>query len=174
MHHAWWAWHMFGGLANTLMTVSLAIAVCVLVQKRGAMWANAGAVMTLLGGLLFGAGVAAEGASMGYAGDPAALSRRSGQMLLTYMNHHPQMYVAPILPGLILSTVGPVLMCIALIRARSIPVWIPLALLVGTAWDFAAPIQAGWIAAVPTIAAAIGISWFLWRSADERQSASSS
>lgn len=169
IHHGWWAWHMFGGLANTIMTISLAIATCMLVQKRGAMWATIGAVMTLLGGVLFGAGVAAEGAAMGYAGDPAGLPQRSGQLLLTYINDHPQMYVAPILPGVILSTLGPVLISIALIRARSIPVWVPIALLVGTAWDFAAPIRTGWVAAIPVVAAAIAISWFLWRDASRTQ-----
>jgi len=158
---------MFGGLANTIMTISLAIATCVLVQKRGSVWATVGAASTLLGGLLFGAGVAAEGAAMGYAGDPAALSPQAGQALLTYINHHPQFYVASIAPGYMLSTLGAVVISVALIRARSVPLWIPLALLVGTAADFAAPIQFGWIAAVPLVLAFVGMGWFVWVGAGE-------
>ena len=163
IRESWWAWHMFGGLANTLMMVALAIAACMLAQRRGAAWANAGAAATLLGGLLFGAGVAAEGAAMGYAGNSEALPRQAGAALLSFINDHPQLYVAPLLPGLLLSTLGPMLISVALWRARSVPSWIPIALLVGTVAGFATPIQLGWIAGIPAAVATIAIGWYLWK-----------
>jgi hypothetical protein len=162
IHESWWAWHMFGGLSNTLMMVTLAIAACMLVQKRGAAWANIGAATTLLGGLLFGAAVAAEGAAMGYAGNPAALSRQAGATLLSYINHHPEMYVAPIIPGLVLSTLGPMFISLALWIARSVPSWIPIALFVGTVAGFFAPMQIGWIIGIPASVASIAIGWHVW------------
>jgi hypothetical protein len=162
IHETWWAWHLFGGLANTLMAVSLAVAVCVLAPRRGAVWATVGAAATLLGGLFFGAGVAAEGASMGYAGDPHAVPRQAGAALLKYVNDHPERYVAAILPGLILSTVGLLLISVALWRARSVPLWVPIALFAGTVLDFAAPISVGWIAALPQVVGVIAIGWYVW------------
>jgi hypothetical protein len=166
IHESWWAWHMFGGLANTLMMVALAIAACVLAQRRGAAWANVGAAATLLGGLLFGAGVAAEGAAMGYAGNPEALPRQAGAALLRYIDQHPDMYVAPLLPGLLLSTLGPMLISVALWRARSVPSWIPLALLLGTVAGFAAPMQIGWIVGIPAAVASIAIGWHVWKASE--------
>jgi hypothetical protein len=162
IHESWWAWHMFGGLANTLMMVALAIAACVLAQRRGAVWANVGAATTLLGGLLFGAAVAAEGAAMGYAGDPDALPRQAGAALLRYINDHPEMYVVPIIPGLVLSTLGPILISVALWRARSVPSWIPIALFAGTVAGFFAPMKIGWIAGIPAAVATIAIGWYVW------------
>lgn len=162
IHEAWWAWHLFGGLANTLMAVAVAIAVCILAPQRGAVWATVGAAATVLGGLFFGAGVAAEGAAMGYAGDPQALPRRAGAALLTYINDHPERYVAAILPGLILSTLGLLLISVALWRARSVPRWVPLALVVGTVLDFTAPISIGWVAGLPQVVGVIAIGWYVW------------
>lgn len=162
IHDSWWAWHMFGGLANTLMMVALAIAACVLARRRGAVWATAGAATTLLGGLLFGAAVAAEGAAMGYAGDPDALTPQAGGALLEYINEHPELYVAPIIPGLVLSTLGPILISVALWRARSVPSWIPILLFVGTIAGLFAPMQIGWIAGIPASVATIAIGWYVW------------
>lgn len=159
IHEAWWAWHLFGGLANTLMCVTLAVAACVLAPGRGRVWAAIGAAATVLGGLLFGAGVAAEGAAMGYAGNPRALPQEAGAALLRYMNEHPESYVVPILPGLILSTLGFLLIAMALWRARTVPGWIPAALFAGTVLGFAAPISVGWIAGLPQLVACLAIAW---------------
>lgn len=169
IHESWWAWHMFGGLANTLMMVTLAIAGCVLAQTRGAVWATVGAAATLLGGLLFGAAVAAEGTAMGYAGDPDALPRQAGAALLTYINEHPDMYVAPIIPGLVLSTLGPILISVALWRASTVPLWIPTVLFAGTVAGFFAPMQIGWITGIPAAVATIAIGWYVWSSRSESE-----
>lgn len=162
IHQSWWAWHLFGGLANSLMAVTLAIGVCILAPRRGAVWATLGAGAILLGGLFFGAGVAAEGAAMGYAGDPRALPGQAGAALLAYVNGHPDRYVVAIIPGLILSSLGLLLISVALWKARSVPSWVPIALFIGTVLDFAAPISVGWVASLPQAIAVIAIGWFVW------------
>lgn len=166
IHEAWWAWHMFGGLANTLMAVTAAIAVCMLAPRRGAAWATVGATAILLGGLFFGAGVAAEGAAMGYAGDPHALPRQAGAALLKHINEHPERYVAAIIPGLILSTLGLLLISVALWRAETVPRWVPIALLAGTVLDFFAPMSIGWIPGLLQAVATLAIAWYVWARRD--------
>jgi hypothetical protein len=162
IHEAWWAWHLFGGLANTLLAVTLAIAVCVLAPRRGAVWATVGAAATLLGGLFFGAGVAAEGAAMGYAGDPRALPRQAGAALLKHINDHPERYVAAIIPGLILSTLGLLVISVALWRAGTVGRWVPITLLAGTVLDFFAPMKIGWVPGLLQSVAIIAIGWYVW------------
>ncbi|MFL6089388.1 MAG: hypothetical protein ACJ71Z_04515 [Aeromicrobium sp.] len=162
IHGAWWAWHLFGGLANTLMAVSVAIGVCMLARHRGAVWATIGAAATVLGGMFFGAGVAAEGAAMGYAGDAHALPPQAGAALLKYINEEPGRYVVAILPGLILSSLGLLLISLALWISRSVPQWVPIALFAGTVLDFFAPISIGWIAGLPQVVGVLAIGWYVW------------
>jgi hypothetical protein len=129
----WWAFHFFGGVALVMQSVAFIVAVCILARSRGLGWGLVGAVVYVLGTALFSAGIAGEGVAFAYATDPAAVPEPQGTQLLEYMGQHSELYVAGVLPGLALTTVGTVALCFALLRAGTIHWTIPFVLLVGTA-----------------------------------------
>lgn len=118
---------------------ALGVAVCLLARSRGAAWALTGATTVVLGAAAFGAGIAGEGVSYAYATDPAAVPASAGGPLLAYMGEHPERYVVGILPGLALLTVGTILLSVALLRARAVPLPIPITLVAGTVFGLAVP-----------------------------------
>jgi hypothetical protein len=70
--------------------------------------------------------------------------------------------VSALIPGFILSTLGLLLISVALWRARSVPRWVPVALFAGTVLDFFAPPGVGWLAELPQVVGAIAIGWYVW------------
>ncbi|MGH3739371.1 MAG: hypothetical protein ACRDT6_27785 [Micromonosporaceae bacterium] len=155
---AWWAWHMLGGLANTLALFGVAVATCLLAPVRGAVWATVGATLTAVGGAAFGAGLAAEAASYAYAAD------LHSEELLTHVTEHPERYVTVILPGLALMTLGAIVISVALWRARTVPLWVPITLLAGTVLPLVTPWStAGSVIGLAATVATVAIGWYAWR-----------
>jgi hypothetical protein len=160
---SWWAWHLFGGLGVAAAAIAVALAVCLLVPTRGATWATLGALLTALGGLAFYGGVAAEGVLGTYATDPEALPAQSGTTLLAFVDDNFEPIGVVLIPGLVLLTLGPLLLAVALWRARSVPRWLPVAFALTSVAGF--PLSTGVLAGVAKSAFAAtlaAIAWCLW------------
>lgn len=160
----WWAWHVFGGIGMAAAAVAASLAVCMLVPRRGAMLATTGAVLTSLGGLAFAAGIAAEGVLFAYATDTDGLSAEAGRELMHHANENPELYVAAIIPGAILLTLGPLLLAGALWRAGSAPRWLVVVWAVTNIVGFVTPFGlAATVINLTFTAMLLGIAAILWR-----------
>ncbi|GAC1610804.1 MAG: hypothetical protein NVS3B26_19650 [Mycobacteriales bacterium] len=161
----WYISHYFGGTVMGLGFIALALAACLLVRGAGSTWTTIGATLTGLGGLLIAPGLAGEGVSYSYASDPAALPKPYGAVLLRYMFQHPDRTLVFLLVGLGLITIGGVLLGIGLLRARVAPIWVPVALIVGSLLLPTTPHAITWWASLPGTAAAIAVGWYAWNGA---------
>jgi hypothetical protein len=131
----WWTL-VADAVALAVVGLSLSLVVCRLARSRGAVLANVGAVAATLGGILFAMGGFAFAALTWYATDTAALSPESGTTLLTHVVDNPTHVLGPQMAGFLLFTVGSVLLSVALLRARSVPRWIPAGVLLLTVGTF--------------------------------------
>lgn len=161
---AWWAYHFFGSVVVVLAGLGSAVAACLLAPTRGRIWATVGAVVLVAGSALFAAGLAAEAALFAYAADPAALPADAGTALMSYVGAHPERYVVGTGLGGVLLTLGPVVVAVALWRARSVPIWVPVALVFSNVAAFFVPFGlVGFALALPGTAAMIVVGWLVWR-----------
>lgn len=166
IREAWWAWHLLGAIGVAAGAVAASIAVCLLVRGRGSGWADAGGVLTSLGGLAFGVGIAAEGVLFAYVTDPDVLPADIGVTLMAHLAENPERFVVAIIPGFVLLTVGPVLLAVALWLAGSVPRWVPVTLAVTSLAAAVSPFGAVSVVVNGAFTAALaGIAWHLWRGA---------
>jgi hypothetical protein len=159
MRSSWWAWHLLGGLGVAVATITVALAVCLLVPARGVTWAILGALLTGLGGLAFYGGVAAEAVPGAYATEPEALSAQSGTTLLRVVDDL-EPIGALLIPAFVLLTVGALLLAGALWLARSVPRWLPVAFAFTSVARF--PLSVGVVADSAFAATLAAVAWFLW------------
>lgn len=170
IRHGWYVSHYFGGTAMGLGFIALALAACLLVRRAGATLTTIGAAFTGLGGLLIAPGLAGEGVAYSYASDTQALPKGQGQILLRYMFEHPDRTLVLLLAGLGLITVGGLVLGLGLLRARVVPLWVPIALMVGTVLFAVTPHAITWWASLPGTVAAVAIGWYAWQAASSSNS----
>lgn len=132
-----WLGALADGLAFAVVGIALGLAVCRLAPARGATWANAGAVMTALGGVAFCAGMVSFGSFAWYATDTAAVPAGPGEALMTYVEDNPGHMLGVQMVGFLLFTLGSLALMVALWRSRAVPRWLPIAYLVLTIGTFA-------------------------------------
>lgn len=160
-----WTFSLIGGFATGVAYIAAGLAVCMLVQYRGAAWATTGAVLTGLGGILFCAGFFAWGAVSWYATSDAVPADAS-RALFAFVQDESGRAFGPQIIGFGLSLLGIVALGVALWRARSAPRWlavaVPLTLFAaifsgtGIAYDVLFSLF---------LATLGGIAWYLWRPA---------
>jgi hypothetical protein len=131
-----WAAAVIDGFGFTIAAFTVAIAVCLLAPARGKVLANIGAVLTAAGGTLFASGVISYGVLSWYATAPDAMSAEAGTALMAYFADNPMRIAMFQGAGLILFTLGGLLLSVALWRARSVPRWLPTAWAVLTVAQF--------------------------------------
>lgn len=141
--HSWWSMHFYGGLGTALLYVGFGPLVVLLCRARSATWAAAGAVLSAAGGVLFGIGVAMEGAAFSYATDPAGLPAAEGAVLMAYLNDSPGRYLGAINAGQILIGLGWLALLTALWRSRTTPRWVAPAIGLGLVISSAIPFTTG-------------------------------
>ena len=125
-----WGAILIDALAFAVVGISLSIVVCGLARARGAVWATVGAVVTTLGGIALAMGEFGFAALSWYATDTDAVSVTEGTKLLDYSVDHPEHGMVVQMAGFLLFTVGSILLLVALMRARSVPLWLPIVALV--------------------------------------------
>ncbi len=133
---ATWVGILIDALAFATVGVTLSIVVCLLARHRGAVWASVGAVITTLGGIAYAMGAFGFAAVSWYATDTAALAAADGATLLDYTVDHPEHGMVVQMAGFLAVTIGTIVFCVALLRAKSVPTWLPVAILVATAAQF--------------------------------------
>lgn len=134
---AMWRTIVVDALAYAVIGVTFAIAVCALARSRGAVWATVGGALTALGGIAFAMGEFAFVSLSWYATEPAALSADQGTRLLDHAVDHPEHGMVVQMAGFGLFTLGSILLVVALIRSRAVPLWLPIAFFVLVVAQFA-------------------------------------
>ena len=160
---ATWLFSVVVGIATGAAFLSLGLAVCLLVQGRGAGLATSAAVLPGLGGLGFASGFFASGALNWYATSDA-VPESVATDLMTYAEDHPLHVFAPQMAGFLLSSLGCLLVAAALWRSRAVPRW----LAVGVPITLVLMIMAGTGVAYDLMfavfmASFVAVAWQLWR-----------
>ena len=166
---AMWGAIVVDAVAFAVVGITLSIVVCMLARSRGAVFASVGAVLTALGGIGLAMGEFGFAAISWYSTETDAVSVAEGTKLLDYTVDHPEHGMVVQMAGFLLFTLGSILLLVALMRARSVPLWLPIVSLVlivaqftpvpGRVLDF---VQAGLMALFVVLA------WMLHRATSGR------
>lgn len=134
-----WLGIALDALGVAALGIGLALVVCRLVSTRGARVADIGAVLAVAGSICFALGMYFFGSLAWYATDTSVLDPAAGAAIMDAAINSPGhgMLLQPV--GFLTSTLGTVLLCVALIRARALPLWLPIAVLAATAATLFAP-----------------------------------
>lgn len=116
-----WAGMLADGIAFAVVAALFSMTVLFLVRGRGRALALLGAIVTSLGGLLFAMGSLAFASLAWYATSPA-IPVDTGRALMAYAAENPQHGFVPAMIGFLLYTVGSLLLSVALLRGRAVPV----------------------------------------------------
>jgi hypothetical protein len=125
-----WTSIVIDSLAFVAVAIGLSLVVAQLTRTRGASLANVGAVVATAGGVMFAMGAFAFASLVWYATDPAALPTADGTRLLEYAVANPEHGMLLQMGGFLLYTLGTLVLAVALIRAGSVPRWLPIAMIV--------------------------------------------
>lgn len=132
-----WAGILIDALAFAAVAIGLSLVVARLTRTRGGSLANVGAVVVTAGAVLFAMGAFAFASLVWYATDPAALPTADGTRLLEYAVANPEHGMLLQMGGFMLYTLGTLLLAGALLRAASVPRWLPIAMIALTIAQFA-------------------------------------
>jgi hypothetical protein len=160
---ATWLFSMVVGIATGAAFLTLGLAVSLLVRGRGAALAIGAALLLGVGGFGFASGFFASGALNWYATSDA-IPESAATDLMTYAEDHPLHVFAPQMAGFLLSSLGCVLVAVALWRSRAVPRW----LAVGVPVTLVLMIMAGTGVAYDAMfavfmASFVAVAWRLWR-----------
>jgi hypothetical protein len=132
-----WASILVDSLAFAAVAIGLSLVVVQLTPSRGSMLANVGAVVATVGGVLFAMGAFAFAMFTWYVTDPAVLPIADGTRLLDYAVANPEHGMLLQMGGFLLYMLGTLFLAAALFRARSVPRWLPIGMVVLTIAQFA-------------------------------------
>ncbi len=132
-----WTSILVDSLAFAAVAIGLSLVVAQMTPTRGASLANLGGVVATVGGVLFAMGAFAFATFTWYVTDSAALPLADGTRLLEYAVANPEHGMLVQMGGFLLYTLGTLILAAALLRARSVPRWLPIALVVLTIAQFA-------------------------------------
>jgi hypothetical protein len=130
-----WIGTLIDGFGFAVAAIALSLVTCHLVRARGSRWATTGAVITSLAGISFAMGSLARGAVSWYATSDA-ISEQAGTALLSYMDDNPLRVMAPVMAGFLGYTIGSLVLSVALLRAGTVPRWLPITFVVLTLAQF--------------------------------------
>lgn len=164
-----WAGLVLDGIGTAAAGVALGLAVCLLAPTRGAAWANVGAVLVAIGGMLFATAIVGYATFGWYATATDAIPAEAGASLMSYAEENFDRVGALQVPGFLLLTIGTLVLMVALWRCRAVPRWLPVTIAVLTVVAFVGlggrvldVLQAAQLASFALVA------WHLWR-ASSRQ-----
>jgi hypothetical protein len=132
--HAWTGTTV-DAFAFALVSVTLAVATCALVRRRGRHWADVGAVVTVVGGIAFAMGGFARGAVVWLA-TADQVPADAGATVLQLVEDEPGHLMALAMAGFLLYTLGTLALTVAWWRSRVVPRWLTVALVVFTVAQF--------------------------------------
>lgn len=160
-------WGLLTGLAiiGILGTTLQAMATMYLVRRRGSTWATVGAALLILGITAQGVGVAGWATAYFFPTDPA-LDPAAGRQAFEAVNDNIGYVFAVMITGAALAILGQIVQAVGLLRAKVVPVWIPIGLLTAIL-TFLVPGNGvvGLITALPMAMAACALGWHAYRRA---------
>jgi hypothetical protein len=160
-----WTFALVGGFTTAVAFVAVGLAVCMLVPRRGAALATAGALLTTIGGILFCAGFFAWGAVSWYATSGAG-GPDASRALFAFVQAEDGRAFGLQVAGFALSLLGIVALAAALWRARTAPRWLaaalPLTLLAAAMSGTGVVYDVLFALFMATFG---GVAWCLWRTA---------
>jgi hypothetical protein len=116
-----WLGVLLDGASFGVVGVTLGLVACLLAQGRGRNAALVGAALTTVGGIVFAMGGFGFAALAWYATSDA-IPADSGRALLEYAEENPFHFYGVGGIGFLSYTIGTLVICTALIRARAVPV----------------------------------------------------
>jgi hypothetical protein len=132
-----WTSILVDSLAFAAVAIGLSLVVAQVTPTRGSVLANIGAVVATVGGVLFAMGAFAFAMFTWYVTDPAVLPIADGTRVLEYAVANPEHGMLLQMGGFLLYTLGTLFLAAALFRARSVPRWLPIGMIVLTIAEFA-------------------------------------
>jgi hypothetical protein len=116
-----WAAMLVDGFAYAVVALTLSIGVLHLARSRGGVAALVGAVLTAAGGILFAMGAGGFATFAWFATAPG-LPQGAGRSLVDYANDHIGHVIGVDMAGFVTFTLGTLVLSVALVRSRAIPV----------------------------------------------------
>jgi len=160
-------WGLLTGLAicGILGTMLQAIAALYLVRHRGSTWATIGAALLIIGIIVQGVGAAGWATAYFFPTDPA-LEPTAGHQAFEAVNDNIGYIFAVMITGAALAILGQIAQAVGLIRAKVVPVWIPVGLMTSIL-TFLVPGNGlvGLITALPMAVSACALGWYAYRRA---------
>jgi hypothetical protein len=159
-----WAFFVIAGVQLIIGACAAALASLLLARERGARWATAGASLVWLGAALYGVGIGGWAALYYFGTDPRALSPAAGARLFHSFNHDGAHMLAVPFGGALIVAIGSLLIAVALLRARSVPRWVPIVGALSAVATVLLPPDgaAGLVAEAASSVTTIAIGWYAW------------
>jgi len=133
-----WPSMLLDAFAFAVIGLTVGLGVLHLARAKGRVAALLGAALSTAGGILFAMGGTAF-ATLVWFISADGLPRGAGQSLVDYANDHPGHLVGPSIAGFLLTTIGALVLSVALIRARAVPVPAVIVYIVLTLVQFIGP-----------------------------------
>jgi len=133
-----WQSMLLDSFAFAVIGLTIGLGVLHLARTRGRIAALLGAALTTAGGIVFAMGGTAF-ATLVWFISADGLPSGAGQSLVDYANDHPGHLVGPSVTGFVLTTIGVLVLSVALIQARAVPVPAVIVYIVLTLIQFAGP-----------------------------------
>lgn len=159
-------WAFFAAAAVQLIIGACAVALAgmLLAPARGARWATVGGSCIWLGAAIYAVGVGGWAAVYYFGTDPT-LAPGTAAALIDHVNDDTARMLAVPIGGALLVTLGSLLLCVALWRARTVPRWVPILGVITAVTAIVIPPDtvAGVFAEGASSATSIAVGWYAWR-----------
>lgn len=159
----WWGLLTGLAIAGILGTVLQAVASMYLVRYGGSTWVTVGGALLIVGITAQGVGVAGWATAYFFPTDPS-LDPTAGHLGFEAVNDNIGYVFAVMIAGAALAILGQLVQAVGLLRAKLVPVWIPIGLMTAIL-TFLIPGNGvvGLITSLPMAIAASALGWYAYR-----------
>jgi hypothetical protein len=158
----WWGLLTAVSIGAIISVALQALATMLLVRRRGSTLATVGGALMWFGITVQGVAVAGWATAYFFPTDPTL--NGAGRAVFEVVNDDIAHIFVLMLSGAALALIGQVIQAVALLRAKVVPLWVPV-LSLSIVPTFVIPGNGviGLITQVPMAAAAVGIGYYAWR-----------
>lgn len=163
LRQQWWLVLTLLAAMLPLNVAAQALATMALVRERGAAWATWGGVLMFIGASLQAIGITFLAGAYYFATD-AEVPHDAGTAVLDAISHDQDRLYGTLVPGAVLALVGTIAQVVGLLRAGTVPRWIPVGFAFIAATFFVPGEGAvGLLTSIPTAVAAVGLACYVAR-----------
>lgn len=159
----WWGLLLGLAVVAAINVPAQAVITMVLVRHRGSVWATVGAVLMWWGIAMQSVGVAFLAGAYYFPTSPE-VDRAVGTAVFKAIAEDQSHLFVVMIVGALCVIVGTVLQAVGLLRARVVPLWVPMATLFAVV-TFLVPGDGvvGLVTSIPMAAGAVGLAYYAWR-----------